>query len=92
MLPSFETLELEIEDKVATVTLNRPDKSNAMNTSMWADIHNCFDWLDSELSVRAVVLAGAGWASYTLEEWEAAYEAHERKVSTSELISHKSQV
>ena len=60
MLPSFETLELEIEDKVATVTLNRPEKSNAMNTSMWADIHKCFNWLDSELSVRAVILAGAG--------------------------------
>lgn len=60
MLPSYETLELKVEDYVATVTLNRPDKANSMNAAMWAEIQTCFEWLDEEPSVRAVVLAGNG--------------------------------
>ena len=38
MPPSFETLELEIEEQVATVKLNRPDKANSMNTTMWEEL------------------------------------------------------
>ncbi len=36
MLPDFETLEVSIEQQVATVNLNRPDKANAMNGAMWS--------------------------------------------------------
>ncbi|MFT4518160.1 MAG: enoyl-CoA hydratase [Halioglobus sp.] len=60
MPPSFETLELTVEDQVATVCLNRPDKANSMNTAMWQELQVCFEWLDEEPSVRAVVLAGNG--------------------------------
>ncbi|MEH6519253.1 MAG: crotonase/enoyl-CoA hydratase family protein [Halioglobus sp.] len=60
MFPSYETLTLSVEDKVATVCLNRPDKANSMNTAMWTDLQACFEWLDSEPSVRVVVLAGNG--------------------------------
>ena len=60
MSPSFETLELEIEEQVATVRLNRPDKANSMNAAMWEDLQTCFEWLDQEPSVRAVILAGNG--------------------------------
>ncbi|MEH6593154.1 MAG: crotonase/enoyl-CoA hydratase family protein [Halioglobus sp.] len=60
MFPSYETLALSVEDKVATVCLNRPDKANSMNAPMWTDLQACFEWLDSEPSVRVVVLAGNG--------------------------------
>jgi enoyl-CoA hydratase len=60
MSPSFETLELTIEEQVATVLLNRPDKANAMNGTMWDELQQCFEWLDQEPSVRAVILAGNG--------------------------------
>lgn len=60
MPPSFETLELQIEQQVATVNLNRPDKANSMNGAMWDDLQTCFDWLDQEPTVRAVILAGNG--------------------------------
>jgi enoyl-CoA hydratase len=60
MIPSYETLELAIEAQVATVYLNRPDKANAMNAAMWEELQQCFEWLDQEPSVRAVVLAGNG--------------------------------
>jgi enoyl-CoA hydratase len=60
MPPVFETLELLIEEQVATVSLNRPDKANSMNGAMWEELQACFDWLDAEPSVRAVILAGNG--------------------------------
>jgi enoyl-CoA hydratase len=60
MIPSFETLELSIEAQVATVCLNRPDKANAMNAVMWEELQHCFEWLDQQPSVRAVILAGNG--------------------------------
>lgn len=60
MLPSFETLEVTIEEQVATVTLNRPDKANAINGTMWDELQLCFEHLDDEPSVRAVILAGSG--------------------------------
>ena len=60
MTPSFETLELSIEEQVATVHLNRPDKANAMNGAMWDELQACFEWLDEQSSVRVVILAGNG--------------------------------
>ena len=60
MSPTFETLTLEISQQVATVTLNRPDKANAMNAAMWAELQTCFEWLDEEPTVRAIILAGNG--------------------------------
>lgn len=58
--PSFETLELKFDGQVATVNLNRPDKANSMNAELWVELQECFEWLDGEASVRAVILAGNG--------------------------------
>ena len=60
MTPTFETLELQIDQHVATVSLNRPDRANAMNEALWAELQTCFEWLDEEPSVRAIILAGNG--------------------------------
>lgn len=60
MTPSFETLGLSIAQHVATVSLNRPTKANSMSATMWTEIQSCFEWLDSEASVRVVILAGNG--------------------------------
>ena len=60
MTPIFETLELQIDQHVATVSLNRPDRANAMNAPLWAELQTCFEWLDEEPSVRAIILAGNG--------------------------------
>lgn len=58
--PAYETLQLALEQGVATVTLNRPDKANSMSAAMWVELQQCFEWLDAEQQVRVVVLAGNG--------------------------------
>lgn len=60
MIPQFDTLALSIDQHVATVQLNRPDKANAMNQAMWQELQDCFEWLDEEPKVRVVILAGNG--------------------------------
>ena len=61
-------------DGVATVTLNRPDKRNAMNAALLSALRDCFDALDGRADVRVVVLRGAGsafCAGMDLREMEA---------------------
>jgi enoyl-CoA hydratase/carnithine racemase len=59
---SFETLLYAVEDGVATVTLNRPDKLNAFNTQMMRDMIDVFDLTDADDAVRCVIVTGAGRA------------------------------
>lgn len=58
----FETLSLQIDAHVATVTLNRPDVRNAFNETTIAEITQVFQQLDADSAVRAVVLAANGVA------------------------------
>lgn len=45
---------------VVTVTLNRPEQHNAMNTAMGEDLLACFETLARDAEARAIVLTGAG--------------------------------
>ena len=58
--PTFETLLYAVEDGVATITLNRPDRLNAFNTQMMVDMIAAFDVTDADDAVRAVIVTGAG--------------------------------
>jgi len=57
---AFETIKLEIEDGVATLTLNRPDKLNAFTGQMMLDMIAALDRTDADDSVGAVIVTGAG--------------------------------
>lgn len=58
--PSLSTISLSLEQGVAEVRLNRPDKSNAMTDAMWLEIRQAFAWVDATPEVRVAILAGAG--------------------------------
>jgi len=57
----YETLLLESSEHVATITLNRPDKRNSINTQMIADLQSALDEVE-KTHARVVVLTGAGKA------------------------------
>ena len=57
---NLETISLDLQDHIATVRLNRPDKANAMNAAMWQDIRKAFDWVDKTPEARVAVLQGEG--------------------------------
>ena len=56
----FETLEVSLENHIATVRLNRPDKANAMSATMWQEIRQAFQWVDTTPEARVAVLQGEG--------------------------------
>src|SRR3954471_4115226 len=59
---SFETITLETRDAVGVVTLNRPERLNAINARMLEELGWAMDALEADAGVRAVVLTGAGSA------------------------------
>ena len=59
---SFETLRYEVEAGVCTVTLNRPDKLNAVTARSIEELITAFDDTDRDDGVRAVIVTGAGRA------------------------------
>lgn len=59
---TFKHLLFDICDGVAVLTLNRPDRLNAVNTEMVLELAAAFDITDHDDDVRAVVLTGAGRA------------------------------
>jgi enoyl-CoA hydratase/carnithine racemase len=52
--------ELDANTRVATLTLNRPDRLNALTFEVYAELRDTFRALDAEPNVRAIVLTGAG--------------------------------
>ena len=63
MSRDFETIRLEAGgDGIATITLDRPEKLNAFNKAMLADMVAAFDATDADDSVRAVIVTGNGRA------------------------------
>lgn len=60
--PTFETLLYDLQEGVATITLNRPDRLNAFTPRMMADLIEAFDLTDADDEVGAVIVTGAGRA------------------------------
>ncbi len=58
-LPVFETLQLDREDGIATLWLNRPDSRNALNLRMCHEITAACEALEEDQAVRVVVLRAA---------------------------------
>ena len=57
---SYELLSVERTDHVATITLNRPEKLNALNPPLVAEFHAALDEIASEEDIRVVIVTGAG--------------------------------
>jgi enoyl-CoA hydratase/carnithine racemase len=53
-------IEVEIVDRIATVTLNRPQRRNAMHLEMWRELVSLYRGFAADDGVRAVILTGAG--------------------------------
>ncbi len=57
---SYNTITVAHDQGLATLTLNAPDKLNAVSRKMIAELKDCWETLAADASVRAVLLTGAG--------------------------------
>src|SRR5215469_11818101 len=51
-----------VEDSIATITLNRPERMNALTHELEAELHRTFARADADRAVRVIILTGAGRA------------------------------
>ena len=58
----FETLTTELDQRVLTVTLNRPDRMNALTEKMLVELLQVFDEIDQNDEIRVAIVTGAGRA------------------------------
>lgn len=59
---SYETILFEVNDGIATLTLNRPDVFNAFNEQLSADVNDALKKTAKDKSIRVLVITGAGKA------------------------------
>jgi enoyl-CoA hydratase len=57
---NYQNLLIAIENNCATVTINRPEKLNALNKATIEDLHKAFKTLNKNPEVRAIILTGNG--------------------------------
>jgi len=56
----FEQILYEVDDRIATITLNRPDKLNAWTVVMMGELIKAFDMADKDDDVLAIIMTGSG--------------------------------
>jgi len=59
---SYKTIHFTEDDSIGLITLNRPEKLNAFNAKMMAEMLDVFDLIDSKDSIKAVIITGEGRA------------------------------
>ena len=59
---SPETIEFEVDDRVAIVRLNRPERMNAWNDTLAGELAQAMERCDGDDGIRAVVVTGNGHA------------------------------
>jgi enoyl-CoA hydratase/carnithine racemase len=77
-----QQIRTELEDRVLTITLNRPERLNAWTPTMMAELLDAFDRVEADDEVRAVVITGAGrgfCAGADLEAGGATFDWRERE-------------
>jgi enoyl-CoA hydratase len=60
MAPAYETIAFQVSDHVATVTLDRPDSRNALNSVMCRELTDVMTRIAADDAIHAVLLQGAG--------------------------------
>src|ERR1044071_7479363 len=58
----YETILTDLADYIFTITINRPDKLNALYTQMIHELIDAFDVADADDAARAIIVTGAGRA------------------------------
>lgn len=79
----------EIADRIATVTLNKPDRMNALDLGMWRELAQVMRALSADESVRCIIVRGAGEKAFSagadIEEFERARNSAEKSRAYSQV-------
>ena len=57
---NYESITLTLDNKIAILTINRPESLNALNAQVFTDLDSAFDFLKDEKSVNCIIITGSG--------------------------------
>ena len=60
----YSTLLTSFENGILTITINRPDKLNALNKDVFTDLENVVDEIQSNPSIKSAIITGAGTKAF----------------------------
>ncbi|HSV07962.1 MAG TPA: enoyl-CoA hydratase/isomerase family protein [Candidatus Binatus sp.] len=86
----METVRFEVADRVATITLDRPDRLNAMNNQMRDELRDCWRRVKDDADVWVAIVTGAGRAFSSGADVESLHTAEFKKIDRwRELAMHE---
>src|SRR5262245_16714927 len=86
----METVHFEVADRVATITLARPDRLNAMNNQMRDELRECWRRVKDDADVWVAIVTGAGRAFSSGADVESLHTAEFKKIDRwRELAMHE---
>lgn len=89
-IPTFSTLLLDLSDEgIVKLTVNRPEKLNALNAEVLNDLDRAISWIEKEPQVKAVILTGVGEKAFVAGADIAEFTSLDR--SSGEQLSKKGQ-
>ena len=59
---SYTDIIYDVSERIATITLNRPDRMNALTANLLKELHHAFDTADKDREVKVIIMTGAGAA------------------------------
>ena len=86
---TYEHILVNAEDGVGTLTLNRPDKLNAMNRQLSSELHNAVKLMDADEAIGCIVITGAGERAFSAGGDIHEQREDDRRYTDEELDAHR---
>jgi enoyl-CoA hydratase/carnithine racemase len=86
---TYEHILVETEDGVGIVTLNRPDKLNAMNRQLSSELHDAVKRMEADEAIGCVVITGAGERAFSAGGDIHEQREDDRRYTEEELDAHR---
>jgi enoyl-CoA hydratase/carnithine racemase len=86
---TYEHILIEAEDGVGIVTLNRPDKLNAMNRQLSSELHDAVKRMDADEAIGCIVITGAGERAFSAGGDIHEQREDDRRYTEEELDAHR---
>src|ERR1700751_1256681 len=86
---AYEHILIEAEDGVGIVTLNRPDKLNAMNRQLSSELHDAGKGMDADETIGCIVITGAGERAFSAGGDIHEQREDDRRYTDEELDAHR---
>ncbi len=85
----YQSILYEVENRILTLTLNRPQKLNAFNDSLFGDLMDAIDRGDKDDEVRAIIVTGSGRAFCAGADLSGGEETFARNANRPDAPAHR---